>query len=65
MLKSEKIRIVNSTFFDTITLKMSKEDLSNLRKKQYEAKINFVILMRKLYQSTLEKQQLLKKLNQY
>ena len=40
-LASKNIEIVNSTFFDTISIKLSKDDLIDLKKKVIEAKINF------------------------
>ncbi len=39
-LKSKNFEIVNSTFFDTISIKMSKDELIALKKKAKDAKIN-------------------------
>ena len=40
-LKSDNITFVNDTFFDTISIKMSKTDLIDFKKKAYETKMNF------------------------
>ena len=40
-LKSDNITFVNDTFFDTISIKMSKTDLIDFKNKAYETKMNF------------------------